>query len=161
MSESEADRSYWLLSQTSGVEETRNPELQRHLPISAAFTWLRAGWGDLTSQPGSSLVYGFAVFLVTAILAGTLLVSGWDYILFPAIAGYMIVAPVLAIGLYGKSRALAEGKRLSLSGMVMIRPVAGAQVFFTGLLLCLLMLLWMRAAVLLYALFSASGRSRA
>jgi uncharacterized membrane protein len=37
--------------------------------------------------------------------------------------------------------------------MLIVRPRAGAQVFFTGLLLCLLMLLWMRAAVLLYALF--------
>ena len=37
--------------------------------------------------------------------------------------------------------------------MLLVRPRAGAQVFFTGLLLCLLMLLWMRAAVLLYALF--------
>jgi uncharacterized membrane protein len=34
-----------------------------------------------------------------------------------------------------------------------VRPRAGAQIFFTGLLLCLLMLLWNRAAVLIYALF--------
>lgn len=37
--------------------------------------------------------------------------------------------------------------------MLLVRPRAGAQVFFAGLLLCLLMLLWTRAAVLLYALF--------
>ena len=37
--------------------------------------------------------------------------------------------------------------------MLLVRPRAGAQVFFTGLLLCLLMLLWTRAAVLLWALF--------
>ena len=37
--------------------------------------------------------------------------------------------------------------------MLLVRPRAGAQIFFTGLLLCLLMLLWMRAAVLIYALF--------
>lgn len=34
-----------------------------------------------------------------------------------------------------------------------VRPRAGAQIFFTGLLLCLLTLLWNRAAVLLWALF--------
>jgi uncharacterized membrane protein len=37
--------------------------------------------------------------------------------------------------------------------MVAVRPSAGAQVFFTGLLLCMLMMLWIRAAVLIYALF--------
>src|SRR5690606_40890901 len=37
--------------------------------------------------------------------------------------------------------------------MLRVHPSAGAQVFFTGLLLCMLMLLWNRAAVLLWALF--------
>ena len=40
-----------------------------------------------------------------------------------------------------------------MGGMLAVKPRAGAQIFFTGLLLCLLMLLWMRAAVLIYALF--------
>ena len=82
-----------------------------------------------------------------------LFASGRDYILFPALAGYMIVAPVLAIGLYEKSRALEAGEHPTLRTMLLVRPRAGAQIFFTGLLLCLLMLLWMRAAVLIYALF--------
>src|SRR3546814_2961331 len=37
--------------------------------------------------------------------------------------------------------------------MLRARPRAGAQAYFAGLLLSLLLLLWMRAAVLLYALF--------
>ena len=65
----------------------------------------------------------------------------------------MIVAPFLAIGLYEKSRAIEEGREIGFGSMLLVRPSAGAQVFFTGLLLCLLMLLWMRAAVLLWALF--------
>ncbi len=65
----------------------------------------------------------------------------------------MIVAPILAMGLYEKSRALEEGERPTLGSMLLVRPRAGARVFFTGLLLCLLMLLWMRAAVIIYALF--------
>ena len=34
-----------------------------------------------------------------------------------------------------------------------MRPASGGQILFTGVLLCLLMLLWMRAAVIIYALF--------
>ena len=37
--------------------------------------------------------------------------------------------------------------------MLEVKPRAGAQIFFTGLLLCLLMVLWMRAAVLIFAMF--------
>ena len=41
----------------------------------------------------------------------------------------------------------------SLAGMIFVRPAAGGQMLFTGVLLCGLMLLWMRAAVIIYALF--------
>ena len=37
--------------------------------------------------------------------------------------------------------------------MIFVRPRSGGQILFTGVLLCLLMLLWMRAAVIIYALF--------
>ena len=150
---SEADKSYGLLSEVSTIEETRNPAWQRHLPPQAAVDWLREGWHDFMIQPGLSLAYGIVVFLVTAFLWWTLVASGWDFVLLPAIACYMIVARSLAMGIYEKSRAPEDGERPTLGSMLLVRPRAGAQVFFTGLLLCLLMLLWMRAAVLIYALF--------
>lgn len=149
----EADKSYWLLSETSGIGETRDPMLQRNLPVLQGLHWLRAGWRDLWSSPGSSLAYGIGVFLLSVAFVWTLVVFGRDYILFPALAGFLIVAPFLAIGLYEKSRSIGEGRVFMLGSMLRVRPIAGAQVFFTGLLLSLLMLLWTRAAVLLWALF--------
>ncbi len=65
----------------------------------------------------------------------------------------MIVAPLLAVGLYEKSRAREQGETIGLRGMLFVKPAAGPQVYFTGLLLSLLMLLWIRSAVLIYALF--------
>ncbi len=149
----EADKSYGLLTETSGIEETRNRQWQRHLPIDAGRQWLRAGWRDFVRQPGPSLAYGAGIFLLSLGLVWLLGHLGYDYILFPALAGFMIVAPMMALGLYEKSRALEAGERVSLARMIFVRPKAGAQVYFTGVLLCLLMLLWMRAAVLVYALF--------
>ena len=29
----ETEKSYWLLGETSGIGETRDPRLQRHLPL--------------------------------------------------------------------------------------------------------------------------------
>ena len=149
----EADKSSWLLSETSGIEETRNVRWQRNMPAGIGFRWLGAGWRDLVTRPASSLAYGVGIFLVSLGLVWLLGYFGRDYILFPALAGFMIVAPILAVGLYEKSRALEDGQGVTLSRMLLARPRAGAQVYFTGLLLCLLMLLWMRAAVLVYALF--------
>jgi uncharacterized membrane protein len=149
----EADKSYWLLSETSGIGETRDPRLQRGLPPLEGLRWLSAGWRDFWTHPASSLAYGIGVFLLSAAFVWTLVAFGRDYILFPALAGFMIIAPFLAVGLYEKSRAIEEGREVTFGSLLRVRPSAGAQVFFTGLLLCLLMLLWTRAAVLLWALF--------
>jgi len=149
----DVDKRYGLLNEVSSIEETRNPQRQRHLPMGAAFGWLAAGWHDLMVRPGPSLVYGFAVFVVSLVFIWAMFMLEWDYSLFPALAGFMIVAPVLAVGLYEKSRAIENGEQPTLGAMLRVKPRAGAHMFFTGLLLCLLMLLWMRAAVLVYALF--------
>ena len=149
----DVDKPYRLLSELSGIEETWNPERQRHLSAGAAFGWLAAGWRDLMVKPGLSLVYGLAVFVVSVVFIWTMLGLGLDYILLPALSGFMIIAPIFAMGLYEKSRAIENGERPKMGGMLAVKPRAGAQIFFTGLLLCLLVLLWMRAAVLIYALF--------
>lgn len=150
---SETGKSYWLLSETSGIGETRDPALQRGLPMLAGLRWLALGWRDFWRGPSTSIAYGLGVFVLSVLFVWTLVAFGRDYILFPSLAGFLIVAPFLAIGLYEKSRAIGEGSEIGLAAIHRVRPRAGAQVFFTGLLLCMLMLLWMRAAVLLWALF--------
>jgi uncharacterized membrane protein len=131
----------------------REKTWNRQLAPSAAFAWLAAGWRDLTVQPLISLSYGALVFLVSVVIVMGLIMFGWDYILFPAFAGFMVVGPLLATGLYEKSRRIAAREPISLARMIFVRPKSGGQILFTGVLLCLLMLLWMRAAVLIYALF--------
>ncbi len=131
----------------------REKTWSRQLAPSEAFTWLAAGWRDLTNRPLCSLSYGVLVFLVSLAIVVGLFAFGWDYILFPALAGFMVVGPLLAIGLYEKSRRLAAGEPVTLARTIFVKPKSGGQLLFTGVLLCLLMLLWMRAAAIIYALF--------
>ena len=69
----------------------REKKWNRHLAPSAAFSWLAAGWCDLITQPLASLGYGALVFLVSVAIVVGLFWFGWDYILFPAFAGFMVV----------------------------------------------------------------------
>lgn len=131
----------------------RDSGLNKRYAPSVAGQWLAAGWRDLMAQPAPSLLYGLGVFVVSAAIVFGLVAFGWDYILFPALAGFMVVGPLLAVGLYEKSRALQAGTPVDFASMVFVRPAAGGQLLFTGVLLCGLMLLWMRAAVIIYALF--------
>lgn len=131
----------------------REKTWNRNVAPAAAFGWLSAGWRDFAIQPASSVAYGLLVFLVSASTVVGLFAFGWDYILFPAFAGFMVVGPVLGIGLYEKSRLIVAGKPVSLWRMIFVRPKSGGQLLFAGVLLFLLTLLWMRAAVIVYALF--------
>lgn len=127
--------------------------LARSLPARAALGWLAAGWRDLCATPGPSLAYGaFLTLLSYAVLWG-LATAGLLYLVLPAVAGFLIVGPFLALGLYEKSHRLSSGESTSLLQMVLVRPASGAQLAYAGLLLGLLVLFWLRAADLLYALF--------
>jgi uncharacterized membrane protein len=129
------------------------PDWHRDVRPAAAFDWLRAGWRDFVRRPGLSLAYGLLVFVLSAAVVAVLFTLGYDYILFPALSGFLVVAPLMATGLYEKSRRLSQGEPVTLADMMFVPIRSGAQIVFVGLLLCLLMLLWNRAAVLLYALF--------
>jgi uncharacterized membrane protein len=123
----------------------------RRLPAGAAFAWLRAGWADLRVDPVFSLTRGLLVFAQSAAIVVGLFWLGWDQVLLPFLAGFLIFGPAMAIGLYDKSRAIEQGEpgrpTTGLSGK------SGTQFMFIGALLFGLVLLWVRAAVLIYALF--------
>ncbi|MBR1120938.1 DUF2189 domain-containing protein [Bradyrhizobium lablabi] len=115
--------------------------------------WLAQGWQDFRTEMPLSLAYGVVILAISIGLVAGLVAFNRDYILFPAFAGFMVIGPILAIGLYEKSRRIEDGKPLSWKHMVFVQPRSGGQILFTGVLLCLLMIVWIRAAVLIYALF--------
>ncbi|WP_413871163.1 DUF2189 domain-containing protein [Albidovulum sp.] len=130
-----------------------DPAWARHLPARAAVDWLARGWADLRADPGPSLAYGAALGALSYALLFALHAFGLLYLALPAVSGFLIVGPFLAIGLYEKSRRRAAGGRASLADMVALSPASGGQLAYAGLFLGLLVLFWLRAADLLYALF--------
>jgi uncharacterized membrane protein len=124
----------------------------RNLPRRTALDWLGAGWRDLRNNPVPSLLYGFAVFAVSVFVVWGMFRFEVDYFFFPALSGFMVLGPLIAAGLYEKSRRLEQGERTSFGQMIFVQPASTYQAAFLGLILLLLFLLWQRAAVLLCAL---------
>lgn len=129
------------------------PAFARNLPPRAALEWLAAGWRDLAADPIPSLAHGLFLVLLSLAVLLVLHAAGLLYLALPAISGFLIVGPFLALGLYRKSQILAAGRRPRLGDTIMPRPASGGQIAYAGLLLGLLVLFWLRAADLLYALF--------
>lgn len=125
----------------------------RNLPPFVAKDWLAAGWSDLRTRPVHSLLYGLAILALSLLVIGVLVAVGLPLLVLPALSGFLVVGPLLAIGLYEKSRRLQAGQPVTLTSMMLTLPRSGGQLVFAGLLLCLLVMLWLRAADLLYALF--------
>jgi uncharacterized membrane protein len=125
----------------------------RGLPPGKALDWLAQGWTDFRESPATSLAYGVMLTLISYAVLAALALSGLLYLALPMLSGFLIVGPFLALGLYEKSRCRALGREPRLAEMLIVRPASGAQLTYAGLLLGLLVLFWLRAADLLYALF--------
>lgn len=123
------------------------------LPLDRPWVWLAAGWEDMKRAPGVSLAYGALFTAISfAITAGVFFV-GLEYLLFPLMAGFMLVGPMLAVGLYETSRRLESGEHVSLVSALFVATRSPMRLAFLGIVLMALLLIWMRAAMLLLALF--------
>ena len=140
------------MTMTDSIFHSALPPVRR-LEIDRPWAWLAAGWRDLARAPGVSLTYG-AIFTAASFLitAGVFLV-GLEYLLLPLAAGFMLVGPMLAVGLYETSRRLETGEPVSLGSALFVATRSPMRLAFLGITLMALLLVWMRAATLLLALF--------
>jgi len=107
----------------------------RTVPIDQPLRWLACGLRDLRQCPGPGLAHGVACTLFGLLLVAVAGRQFWW--LAGAFSGFLIVAPVVATGLYAVSRALERGERAGLAtALATWRPRDGRLVTF-GLLLAL------------------------
>jgi len=137
------------------------PIALRRVPSEAPWTWLAAGWRDLKRARGVSLAYGCFFALVSAAITVGLWVTDSIQVLPPLAAGFMLVGPLLAVGLYEVSRRLEAGKPVSLEAALLSVTRSPVQIAFLGAILMLLLLFWIRIAFLLFALFLGTSQAPA
>ncbi|MCI1193593.1 DUF2189 domain-containing protein [Calidifontimicrobium sp. SYSU G02091] len=115
------------------------------------FAWLRAGWRDLVRQPGLALGYGGFVALAGWILL-TVAWTGAAHLVPALLGGFLLVAPIVAVGLYAIAQQLEETGRVSTSqAAVATRPHLPMLALF-GLVLALALIAWERVAAIVFAL---------
>ncbi len=85
----------------------------RQVPITQPLIWLTRGWQDLLRCPVPGLLHGLLVAAVGAALL--LLAHDRFWLLAGAFSGFLLVAPLLATGLYAISRELQDGGKPTLA----------------------------------------------
>lgn len=88
----------------------------RSLDPAQPWQWVRKGWEDFRRVPLIGALHGLAVAAFGFVLL--LVARDQFWLLAGAFSGFMVVAPVVAVGLYAVSRALERGEPAGL-GLVL------------------------------------------
>lgn len=137
--------------QGSGVEQLGFPV--RRVPLDAPWDWLSRGWRDLCTVPSVSVAYG-AFFSIAAWIILFVLSFLEATSLIPVLAaGFMLVGPLLAAGLYETSRRLEKGEPITVREVFDGCAPAIGRLGFFGVVLFFAFFAWVELAFLLLTLF--------
>ena len=128
----------------------------RLVETEAPWSWLSEGWRDLWRAPQVSLIYGAGFSVASMVLTAALYYLDWLYLLLPLTAGFMLLGPILAVGLYETSRRLDAGLPVSIFSALFVATRSPSQLALVGVFLMIILLAWNRIATLLFALFLGS-----
>lgn len=120
--------------------------------LDAPWRWLARGGSDFAAAFIPSLLYGVTVALMSFAIWRALLDFNLAFWAVCLSCGFVFVAPLLAMGFYEAGRRLAAGERPTFAQMIFVRSAMRSDVFYLGLALLLIYLLWGRIAQIVYGL---------
>jgi uncharacterized membrane protein len=124
----------------------------RKVSTDEPWQWLALGWADMKRARYISvpfaLIFAFIGYGVTA----GLYFLDYYYLIWPFIAGFILVAPVFTVGFYEISRKLGENQSISFATALGAWRNAPGPVFGAGLALTFFLIIWVRTAALLYVI---------
>lgn len=121
----------------------------RQVPFWQPLRWLDLGVRDLLVATGPSLAHGVAMIVGS----GLIMLAGWFYLplLAGAFTGFLLVAPILAAGLYELSRRIGRGESPGLADALSVWRRAGRGPLVFGLVLAAVGTVWVVVSVLTLA----------
>src|SRR3954462_13280641 len=137
---------------TSVIKPYAIPHIRR-VGLDRPWAWLAAGWNDFSQAPGLTPRYGLAMVAGRYMLVLGLSSIGLFYLVLPMVACFMLVGPIVAVGLYEVSRLHSLGREAGLGDPFRAYGRNSGQISAIGLALMLMLLFWVRIALLIFALF--------
>ncbi len=130
----------------------------RRAALDRPWVWLARGWADFQAAPKVSLTYGVGFVVAGFAIAVFLLANESFYLMLPLAAGFLLLAPLLAVGLYETSRRIGTGQTPSAAAAFGAFRANPEHMAYMGFVLMLINLFWTRMAMLIFALFFGSPR---
>jgi uncharacterized membrane protein len=124
----------------------------RQLRALQALTWLERAWHDVRLAPAASFAHGIALAAFGWLIVAVAGQRFW--ILAGAFSGFLLVAPILATGLYAISRALERGEPAGWSTVTAVWLSLDRRLVAFGVLLAGAGTLWVLTSAALIRLFA-------
>ncbi len=125
----------------------------KQLDTFAALNWLKLGWQDFRQAPKQSMSYGGMMVLLSYIVSFCALKLGNFYSLMSLLSGFILLGPVIAIGLYSISRQIQQGQVPILGYCLREGRKHFSNVVVFGLILLVVFLIWARSASMLHVFY--------
>jgi uncharacterized membrane protein len=137
-----------------GASENAADPIVRHIQPTDLLDALAKGLNDFSAMPSHAIFLCVVYPIIGLVLAGLTLGYALVPLLFPIAAGFALIGPFAAIGLYELSRRREAGMATSAADAleVLRSPSIGAIVAL-GILLMLLFLVWLATANAIYIAF--------
>ena len=145
-----------LLRDADMTDTATAPALPKVVPISTADlrAALSAGLSDIARAPLQSLFFGIAFSILGVAIARLLVVVGSSYWVLPLAAGFPLIGPFAAIGLYEISRRLEEGEPVTWGNVLgAVWRSSRSQIASYAFVTVFVFLAWAWLAHLIFALF--------
>ena len=130
----------------------RLPVTIRTVDIDRSGEWLAAGWRDFLETPVVSLLYGAAFTVASFLLTIGFILADLGSLILPLAGGFVILAPILVVGLYDVSRRLEQDRPVSLRHVLIAFRDNVGQLSAMGVVLLLLWFVWVEVAIFLFAM---------
>lgn len=121
----------------------------------APFSWVRKGTRDLLSCQFSSMFYGAAFALIGWTIAFSY--GGAYWLTLSALVAFMLVGPLLAIGLYALSRQRERGQEPRLRPTLSSWRGNMSNLGLFALVIGVVTLVWARASMVIFAVLYDTG----
>ena len=125
----------------------RLPVVIRHVDVDRSGRWLAAGWRDFLRAPRVSLIYGGAFTAISVVIAYALVASGLGSLVLPLGGGFVLLAPILVVGLYDVSRRLEQNSDVSLADVFGAYRDNISQLSAMGIVLLILWFVWVLSLI--------------
>lgn len=139
------------------VEGSLTTPKVRKITLDDPWQWLAKGWKDTLHTPLASITYG-AIFVVMGYLLVQLVQAQFHFVLVLT-AGFFLVGPFLATGLYDMSKRIEEGEKPSLIKALTAWRGNVRGILLFGLGIGFIMAFWVRLSAVLFAVLFAADSS--